>query len=76
VRTHHRKDEHWGNGPCEKYDASCAERTSGMLLWCEEQLEHEYVEDLAECQEHGNRKGCEEEARRAYRDQVLTCLSD
>lgn len=71
---HQRKVEHYGNGPCAKYDASCAERTSSMLLWCEDQFMEDYVSDVAQCPEDGNRKACQEAAYRTYRDQVLTCV--
>lgn len=74
VRMHQRKVEHYGTGPCAKYDASCAERTSSLLLWCEDQFAQEHMDDLARCPGDGDRQACEEAARRAYRDQVLTCV--
>jgi hypothetical protein len=74
VRKQQRKVDHYGNGPCEKYDASCAEHTSTMLQWCEDQLRAEYLEEKARCPEDGSHKACEEAAHRAYRDRVLACI--
>ena len=77
MREHQRqKVERYGNGPCDKYDASCAERTSTMLEWCEEQFADEYAEERARCRGAANEEECEDAARRTFRDQVLTCLGD
>jgi hypothetical protein len=74
VKMHQRKVEHYGNEPCAKYDASCAERTSSLLGWCEDQFRADYLADRARCAEAGDREACEEEARKAFRDQVLACI--
>ena len=77
MRAHQRqKVERYGTGPCDKYDASCAERTSTMLQWCEEQFEGQYAEERARCVDAVNHEECEAAALRAFREQVLTCVGD
>jgi hypothetical protein len=75
-RTRRNRDQHDGTGPCDKYDAACAERTSRVLQWCEEELKEELDEEKQSCSEHPEPEKCKAEAEKQHRQAVLDCVGE